>query len=89
MLKLTKQYAARKKLEMSGAIAFNSPIRITATAMIKVKMYPRTGSLFLPKPFPNQPIFGYSLSLHSAWNTFGADTKLARADERVAAKHPA
>ena len=57
--------------------------------MKNVKMYPRTGSLFLPYPRANHLILGYSSSLHRAWKTFGADTKLANAEDKVAAKHPA
>lgn len=57
--------------------------------MKNVKIYPRTGSLFFPYPRANHLIFGYSSSLQSAWKTFGADTKLAKADDRVAAKQPA
>lgn len=58
-------------------------------AMKNVRIYPRTGSLFFPYPRANHLIFGYSSSLQSAWKTFGADTKLAKADDRVAAKQPA
>lgn len=47
------------------------------------------GSLLGPKPLPNHSIWGYSLSLQSAWNTFGADTSDAKADDSVAAKQPA
>lgn len=57
--------------------------------MMKVRMYPLIGSLFLPYPLPNHSIYGYNLSLQRAWNTFGADTSDANAEEIVAAKHPA
>lgn len=60
-----------------------------AIAMKNVKMYPRTGSLFFPYPLANHSNLGYNLSLQRAWNTLGADTKLANADDSVAAKHPA
>lgn len=56
---------------------------------MNVKTYPRTGSLFWPYPRPNHSMYGYNLSLHKAWNTFGADTNEARADDKVAAKQPA
>lgn len=65
------------------------PIRINATDIINVSMYPRTGSLLWPYPFANHTIPGYNLSLQSAWKTFGADTKEAKAEDNVAAKHPA
>lgn len=65
------------------------PIKMNATAIMNVKTYPLMGSLFFPKPLANHSIFGYNLSLQSAWNTFGADTNDAKADDRVAAKHPA
>lgn len=57
--------------------------------MKKQSTYPRTGSLFLPYPLPNHDMYGYSWSLQRAWNTLGADTKLASAEESVAAKQPA
>lgn len=65
------------------------PIKINAVAIINVNIYPLIGSLFFPNPFANHSIFGYSLSLQRAWNTLGADTKDANADDKVAAKQPA
>jgi len=63
------------------------PIKIKATAITKVRKYPRIGSLsFSPL---NHAIPGYNLSRQSAWNTFGAETNDAKALESVAAKQPA
>lgn len=56
---------------------------------MNVKIYPLMGSLFCPYPLPNHSIFGYNLSLQSAWNILGAETNDANAEDRVAAKHPA
>lgn len=71
------------------ALIFNLPIRMKAKAMRKATMYAKKGSLFFLNPFPKIPIPGYKLSLHKAWKIFGADTRQAKADERVAAKQPA
>jgi hypothetical protein len=60
------------------------PIKINMTAIIKVRMYPLTGSWLFPKPFPKNSRYGKILSLQRAWNTFGALTKLAKALDKVA-----
>lgn len=86
--KLINAYAIKKKLEIIGAMTFNSPIAIKAAEITSVRRYPLRGSPFLPNSFPKISMYGNILSLHTAWNTFGALTNDARADDSVAAKIP-
>ena len=86
--KLMRAYEATKKLERMLETTFRSAIKIQIRARKNTKMYPLTGSLFAPYPFANNSIPGNSLSLARACSTLGAPTKLAIADDNVAAKQP-
>ena len=87
--KLTRAYAAMKKLDSRPETMFKSPIRIQMRLIANTKIYPRIGSLFGPQPTLKVSMNGYNLSLAKACRTLGAPSKLVMAEERVAAKHPA
>jgi len=63
---LIKQYAAKKKLEMIGAIKFKLPRRQQPKAMANANKYALRGSRFFPKPLEKYDMKGKSLSLQSA-----------------------
>ena len=75
-------------MEIIGAMTFSSPIAMNPAAMIKVKKYPFLGSFERPYPLAKISMPGKILSLETAWKTFGALTREARADDNVAAKIP-
>jgi len=79
----------RKKFEMIGAMIFSSPIKMKPVLMKNVNTYARRGSSFGPDPLPKKLSPLKIPSRHTAWNVLGEPTKLASAEDRVAAKIPA
>lgn len=133
VLKFTNMYAAKKKFDINGAIAFNSPIKMNLwraearewNMEAAGKKHSRNGNdecqhvatkwFIVFSVTPCEP-FDFRIQLVLAqclnaqrenrklnlsfnelrdidaivtWKTFGADTRLAKADDSVAAKHPA
>ena len=74
-------------MEIKGAITSKSPRRTQTSAIAALATKAMRGSL--PFPYPFEKKRGSTRSLAKACKVRGAATKLARAEDRVAAQRPA